>query len=138
MINAIQIALSGLNAASRKVDAAASNIANMTTSGALDPADGPAPCQAVTTAQSTVSGTDGEALGVESRVVPTNRPFVPAYDPDSPFANADGLIGAPDVNLAEEAVNLQIASTTYKANLKTIQVASDMQDALLDMFDRDA
>jgi len=136
MINAIQIALSGLMASSRKVEAGASNIANVSTAGALDPADGPAPYNALTTTQSTITGAEGQSLGVRADVVPTNRPFVPAYDPDSPFANADGLIGAPNVNLAEEIVNMQIASNTYKANVKTIQIASDMQDALLDMFDR--
>ncbi len=138
MINAIHIALSGLTAASRKVEASASNIANVSTAGALDPADGPAPYNALTTTQSTITGENGESSGVRADVVPTNRPFVPAYDPDSPFANADGLIGAPNVDLAEEIVNMQIASNTYKANVKTIQVASDMQDALLNMFDRKA
>jgi flagellar basal-body rod protein FlgC len=138
MINAIQIALSGLNAASRKADAAASNIANLTTSGALDPADGPAPYNAVTAVQTAITGQNGESLGVRSDVVPTNRPFVPAYDPDSPFANSDGLIGTPNVDLATEIVNLQLASTTYKANAKTIEVTAALQDELLSIFDRDA
>lgn len=137
MIKAIQIALSGLTAASRKADAAASNIANVTTSGAIDPADGPPPYQAVTTIQNTVTGADGTPLGVRSSTVPTGRPFVPAYDPGSPFANGDGLVGAPDVDLATEAVNLQLARTVYQANVKTIQTASDMQKEVLDMFDDD-
>lgn len=138
MINAIQIALSGLNAASRKVDTAAANIANVTTAGALDPADGPAPYQAQTTVQTSVTGDNGEPLGVRSDTVPTGRPFVTAYAPDSPFANSEGLIGAPDVDLATEIVNLQIGSAVYKANLKTIQVASEMQTEMLNMFDRRA
>ena len=138
MIKAIQIALSGLQAASSRVAASASNIANLSTSGALDPADGPPPYQAVTSVQSTVTDQSGESLGVRSSVIPTNRPSVAAYDPGSPFANTDGLIGVPNVDLAEEAVNLQIARTAYKANLKTIQTASEMQNELLNVFDRDA
>ncbi len=138
MIKAIQIALSGLNAASRKAETAAVNIANATTAGALDPADGPTPYQALTTAQTALHGENGKPAGVRSETVPTGRPFVPVYAPDSPFANAEGLIGAPDVDLATEMVNLQIGSTVYKANTKTMQVASDMQDAMLDMIDRDA
>ena len=138
MINTIQIALSGLTAASRKAEASASNIANMTTGGALAPQDGPAPYQALTTAQSGVTGENGEGLGVRSEIIPTTRPVVAAYAPDSPFANEQGLIGAPNVNLAEDIVNLQIASNSYKANAKTIAVASEMQDALLSMFDRKA
>ena len=136
MINAIQIALSGLSAASRRVEASASNIANLSTSGALNPADGPPPYQALTTEQSALTGPNGETSGVRSDIVSTNRPFIPAYDPDSPFADSKGLIGTPDVNLAEEAVNLQLASTTYKANLKTIEAVGQMENALLNIFDR--
>ena len=40
------------------------------------------------------------------------------------------------MNLAEEAVNLQLASTTYKANLKTIEAVGQMENALLNIFDR--
>lgn len=138
MINTIQIALSGMTAASRKVEASAANIANMTSGGALDPADGPAPYQAITTAQTSVTGSNGEGLGVRSEIIPANRPVVQAYAPDSPFANQDGLIGVSNVDAAEDIVNLQIASTSYKANAKTIAVASEMQDALLGMFDRKA
>jgi len=136
MINTIQIALSGMMAASRKVEASAANIANMTTGGALDPADGSAPYQAVTTAQTSITGANGEGLGVRSEIIPTNRPVVQAYAPDSPFANQDGLIGASNTDPVEDIVNLQIASNSYKANAKTINVASEMQDALLNMFDR--
>lgn len=138
MINTIQIALSGMNAASRQVEASASNIANMTTSGALDPADGPAPYTPVTVTQSAITTQNGDSAGVRAETIPSTRPFVPSYAPDSPFANADGLVGSPDVDLAEEAVNLQIASHSYKASAKTINVMSEMQDALLNMFDRKA
>lgn len=138
MIKAIQIALSGMNAASRRVEAAAVNVANATTTGALDPADGPAPYQAVTIVQTSLTGEDGGPLGVRSDTVPTGRPFVAVYDPDSPFANADGLIGAPDVDLAREIVTLLAGSAVYKANVETMQIASDMQVEMLDMIDRDA
>lgn len=138
MINAIYTALSGMHAAQNRVAASASNIANMTTNGALKPADGPAPYTPVTTTQSAVTSANGEPGGAQSHVVPTNRPFVPAYAPDSPFADQEGLIGTPNVDLAEEAVNLQIASHTYKANAQTIKIASEMQESLLGMFDRKA
>lgn len=136
MIKAIQIALTGLTGASKQAQASASNIANLTTTGTLDPADGPAPYTPVTVTQTAITDTAGNGQGVISDIVPSNRPPVPVYAPDSGAANADGLIGAPDIDLAGEIVNLQIANTTYKANAKTIQIASEMQDALLNMFDR--
>ncbi len=134
MINAIQIALSGLAAASKKVEAAASNIANMTTSGSLTDPD-KAPYGVLTTTQQAVTDQDGNVLGVRADIVPKNTPFIPAYDPDSPFANEDGLIGVPNVNLAGEAVNLNLAEITFKANLKVIEAASDLSEDLLRVFD---
>lgn len=138
MINAIQIALSGMRAATRQVEASASNIANMTTNGALDPADGPPPYQPVSVAQSAMTLENGESGGVRAEMILTGRPFTPSYAPDSPFANADGLVGTSSVDLAEEAVQLQIASHSYKANAKTVTIAGEMQDALLGIFDRKA
>jgi len=136
MINAIQIALSGLQAAGKRAEASASNIANMTTSGSLEPG-GPAPYSALTTTQTAVTDKNGNSLGVRAENAPSNRPFVPAYSPDSPFANSEGMIGVPNVDLAEEIVNLKLAETAYKASAKTITASSDMQDELLRVLDRD-
>jgi flagellar basal-body rod protein FlgC len=132
MINAIQIALSGLNAASQKASVAASNIANVDTTGSLtDPAH--APYTPVDTQQTT--GPDGT---VQSNLVARNPAFVPAYDPTSPFANSDGQVGVPNVDLATEAVNLDIAKITYAASAKVIKTESEMQDELLKMVDKTA
>jgi flagellar basal-body rod protein FlgC len=129
MLNAIQIALSGLMASSRKTETVASNIANMSTTGSLNDPDN-APYQAQTTQQTTTGA------GVRAKAVSKNPPFVPAYDPSSPFANADGLIGVPNVDLAEEAVNLTMAKIGFKANLKIIEAASEMSEELLKSFDK--
>ena len=130
MIGAISTALSGLMAASKKVEVGANNIANISTAGALDPVDGPAPYSTQITTQKT-----GEAGGVLASVAVKDPGFVPAYDPNSPFANEDGLIGVPNTDLAEEAVNLKLAETTYKANLATLKTAGEMSDELLRLFD---
>ena len=60
------------------------------------------------------------------------------YSPDSPFANSEGIIGVPNVDLAEEAVNLQIARTTYKANAAVIRVTEELSDELLRVLDKKA
>ena len=135
MINAIHIALSGLQAAGKRAEASASNIANMTTSGSLEPG-GKAPYGALTTVQTAVNDPSGNGAGITAENVPSNRPFVPAYSPGSPFANSDGLIGVPNVDLAEEIVNLKLAETAYKASAKTIRANADMQDDLLRALDR--
>lgn len=137
MINAINIALSGLLASQKKVAVSASNIANLTTNGSLEDKDN-APYNALTTVQEAVTDTDGNGVGVKSTTVPKNSPFVPAYDPGSPLANEQGLIGTPNVNLAEEAVNLSLAEHNFKANVKIIEAASEMSEELLRVFDDEA
>ncbi|MEM6780639.1 MAG: flagellar basal body rod C-terminal domain-containing protein [Pseudomonadota bacterium] len=136
MINAISTAISGLLASSKRVEASASNIANISTSGALDSSDGPAPYQAQTTLQQAVTDTNGNGLGVRANTVPKDPGFVEAFDPNSPFANEDGVIGVPNVNLAEEAVNLKLAELTYKANIKVLSVADELSDELIQSLNK--
>lgn len=137
MINVINTALSGLNAAAKKVDAAASNIANVSTTGSVEDG-GQAPYSALTTVQKTVVDGEGNGLGARTDIVPKDPGFVPAYAPDSPFANAEGIIGVPNVNLAEEAVNLKLAEISYKASLSVIKTADELSEELLHTVDRDA
>ncbi len=81
MVSAINIALTGLAAATKKVGEAATNIANMTT-------------------------------------------------PDYKNQNGD------EVELSEEAVNLMLAKTTFKANASVIKTATEMDDELLRILDK--
>ena len=137
MINAIQIALSGLTAASKKTEAAASNIANLGTAGSLTEPDN-SPYTPLEVQQSPIIDSDGNGAGVESEFVPRQPPFSPSYAPDSPFADDYGLIGAPNVDLAQEAVNLKLAELSFKANAKIIKAASEMQEELIKTFDTEA
>lgn len=130
MIGAISTALTGLFAASKRVEASASNIANVSSAGSLDPGDPIQPYQALTTVQ-----TSNESGGTSATNIPKKPGFVNAYAPDSPFANAAGEIGVPNVDLAEEAVNLKLAEISYKANISVLKTASAMSDELLNTFD---
>jgi len=133
MADPVSIALSGLNAASLRVGAAASNIANARTSGALATGDGPAaytPVDVVTTSQ----GDAGTNATLEDRTPATYT----AYDPNASYANADGLVAIPNVDEATEIVNLQQAALAYKANAAVIRVTDDMQHELLDRIDERA
>lgn len=129
MINTIGIALTGLNSASLRLNASASNIANAGTSGSLTDTEN-APYTPLD-AQSKALGTTG---GVATALTPRSPAYSPSYDPNSPFADENGLIGVPNVDLAEEIVNIKLAETSYKANLKTIDVAGELFDELIDSF----
>lgn len=134
MIGPINIALTGLSAASKQLAASASNIANLQTVGSLEDG-GQAPYAPLRTQQTALTAPGGQGQGVQAAIVPKTDPFVPAYAPGSPFANAQGLIGVPNTDLAEEAVNITLAKLQYKANLKTIETASELGRELLRIVD---
>lgn len=131
MTSAISTALSGLQAASKRAEASASNIANASSAGSLDPSSPDQPYRAETTVQT--ANADG---GVTATNVPKSPGIVNAYAPDSPFANSDGYVAAPDTDLTEDVVNLKLAQVSYKANIATIKTADEMNDALLNLFDK--
>jgi len=131
MTNAIGIALTGLNAASKRVEASASNIANATTAGSLTDLANP-PYTPVTVQ----SRAQGETGGVLSDIVPRNNPISTAYAPNSPFADENGLAGVPNVDYAEEIVNLKLAEISYKANINTITIQNELYDSLLNAVDK--
>lgn len=120
-------ALSGLQAATKRVAAAANNVANLNDVTSLSPKPGdPQQFQPLLTTQSSLPS--GGTIAQVHNVTPAS---VPSFQPDSPFANADGLVAVPNVDLATEMIDSLTASTSYKANIKVIEVAQQMQDALL-------
>ncbi len=129
MTNAITIGLSGLNAASSRLNASASNIANAYTVGSLESGE-QAP---YTPVESVQTARDGG--GVDARLVSRNNPIVSAYAPDSPFADEKGLVGVPNVDLVSDVVNLNLAKVAYKASLAVIETAQALDDELLNIFD---
>lgn len=131
MIDAINTAISGLLAQGQKAANSASNIANAQSTGRLD-GETPAPYKAIDTQFTTQEGG-----GVNAQSLPRQNAFTPSYAPNSPFANEDGYIGAPNVSLEEEIVNLKQAELAYKANIKTVQIANEMQEELLNSIDKD-
>jgi flagellar basal-body rod protein FlgC len=129
MSNAISNALSGMAAAAQRIAGVASNIANAGDLGPLAPAPGERPAyHPVDTVQVSVPGG-----GTEARGEPVSPATTPAYAPSSPVADKDGMVAAPNVDIAGQMIELISARDAYKANMKTIQVASEMQRRLLDV-----
>lgn len=127
-MNAIgSIARSGLNASMLRVEAAASNLANARSNGAIAGADGPAPYTPVEVQQSPIA-----TGGVAAQLASSTREPLLAYDPSAPYANADGFVAAPDIDVADEVVSLAQASYSFAANLAVIGAEYEMLDALLD------
>lgn len=130
MTDAIQSALSGLLAASARVNTHANNIANARTIGGLG-AGQPQPYAAqVPVSTTTDSG------GVITQSIDKTPAFTTAYAPNSPFADDSGQIGIPHVNIAEEIVGMKTAALAYKANIKTLETSLGLFQELGSVLDK--
>jgi flagellar basal-body rod protein FlgC len=127
MLSSISTALSGLAAATRRIDVAASNIANAQTAGALPGNPGSAPYVPMQVVQSETS----PGSGTTAYTAPVNPTYVAVYDPQSPDADAQGLVAMPNVDPTQEILQLATARQSFAANLKTVQAAISMTDQLL-------
>ena len=136
MDDAMAIAASGLAAASASLTAGASNIANMETTGAVPATSPMQPLPANSGVYQPVSATT-QALpggGVAAAISNTPPSYTLAYDPSAPFANLQGMVAAPNVDLAAQAVNQLSSALAFRANLAVFQVASKDFKTLLDIL----
>jgi flagellar basal-body rod protein FlgC len=113
MSSATDISAAGMQAASRWFSATATNIVALTSAPATPPAPKPA---------------DGSA----EAPAPGLPPFLLAYDSQAPYANMQGMVAAPDGDLATQMVHLHEAANSFRANLLAFKVSSRMIDNLLD------
>jgi flagellar basal-body rod protein FlgC len=133
MSAAFAIAESGMAAATRRLEVSAANVANMSTNGpmpdanASDPTRFPAAYVPLRVDQVDVAG------GTAARVTTVSPSYVPTYDPAAPYADKNGMVAAPNVDLANEAVQQITALYTFAANAKVMQVESQMMRVLLDI-----
>lgn len=140
----LSIAVSGLSAASLRLDVVASNVANVSTTGALPASGGSA--SAVATSQGIaptlpaayvplrVDQSSGATPGgTRATVSPVSPGFSAQYDPSASYANQDGLVAAPNVDLADEFVELATAKYSFIANAKVIQAYAETAESLLDI-----
>lgn len=146
-MSTLSIATSGLSAASLRLDVTASNIANALTTGPLPATSGSGASSAAGNSTNNsnfsayvplqvnqVDQTSGSTPGGTAAVVSTVSPsFVPQFDPTSPFANQDGLVAAPNVDLASQFIQLLTAKYDFAANAKVIQAYDNTQQSLLDI-----
>jgi len=137
MTDAVSIALSGLRAQQTRLAAGASNIANASTTGTVPAASPSAPASTAASSSTvykplSVNLTSLAAGGVRADVSADPKGYSLIYDPSSPYANSEGMIAAPNVDLTREIVNLLEIKTSYKANLAVLKTQDEMLGELLD------
>ena len=129
---ASSIAVSGLSAAALRLQVSAENIANVCSAGPLPGAPGGASFPGVYVPQSIdqVAMSDGSVGASVTAVSPAS---VPTSAPAAPFANSNGMVAMPNVDLTNEAVQQLTARISYAANLAVLKTDMQMTSALLNI-----
>jgi flagellar basal-body rod protein FlgC len=126
------IAVSGLSVASLRLQVAASNIANASSDGPLPGAPNP---ENFPPAHSTLRLNQVDSLGGGTSATVTNvsPSTIETYDPTAPYADGRGMVASPNVDLANELVQVLIARFSYAANAQVIRADAQMSAALFDL-----
>jgi len=129
------IALSGMSAAARRLEVSASNVANVTSTGALPNADGTVPAGAPQAyAPLVLAQTASAGGGTQTSVTTATPSTIALYDPQASFADNNGLVASPDVDLSQELVGQLLASYSFAANATVLKTDDGMTKALLDIM----
>jgi flagellar basal-body rod protein FlgC len=139
LMDAMEVAASGLAATRLRMNLTASNLANANTTRTAE--GGPyrrrdLVLQAVPIATSFAellrNRLSSQMRGVQvQEVVVDPRPPRTVYDPGHPDADRNGIVRLPNVNMVEEMVDMITASRSYEAGLSTLQTLSQMAERAL-------
>ncbi len=126
------IAVSGLNAASLRLQVSASNVAKAIS-------DGPLPGSPKATnfprayAPLRLEQTDAAGSGTSARVDTVSPSYVAAFDPAAPYADANGLVARPNVDLASELIQQLMGRFALTANAQVLRADAQMTARLIDI-----
>ena len=116
------VAGSALTAQSMRLNVVASNLANADS--ATSSAGEPYRARQVLFSAEPVAGA---AVGVRvKRVLEDDLPARVIYDPKHPLADDKGYVTYPNVNVAEEMVNMISASRSYQNNVEVMNTAKQL------------
>ncbi len=120
MTIASSIALSGMNVATLRLQVSASNVANSLSDGPLPGAANVAgyPSAYVPQRVDQVATGDG---GTSATVRTVSPSYVTAYDPNAPYADGNGLVAEPKVDLTSEIVQQMVARYSFAANAAVLR-----------------
>lgn len=126
MTSVINTALSGLQASQRRIEVAANNIANQNSTKTNvngESTNSPFTPQRVDLVSLSNAGVAAITSDVEN-------PTTQIADPTS----ASGLSEVPNVDVAQQLIEVKLASYDYKANIKAIQIQNNLEDSVLDIL----
>ena len=123
----VDIAISGLQAQGKQIEIISSNVANARTTNAGNGE----PYRRL----EAVFQTDDDMGGVKlDKILADTSEFLKVLDPGHPFADEQGYVSMPNVNLPVEMMNLTIATRIYQANTAVLKRYQQMVETTLELL----
>lgn len=124
LFDAMQASASGMTVMRTWLDATADNLSNMQS--AAEPGEAPFRSRLVL-AQANEDGLGSRVVSIRSR----DETPQPKFDPGHPFADENGMVNFPGVDMGVEMTNMVVAQRAYQANITALQTARDAYQAAL-------
>lgn len=134
IFNGLQINASGLSLERMKLDVASTNIANVNTTRTA--AGGPYKKKTVEFSENLrqAQGTNKiTSAGVKVTNIAEDNTTKLTYDPTNPDADANGYVEMPNVNMADEMVDMIQAMRTYEANVSSTEANKNILKKALEI-----
>ncbi len=134
IFDSFAISASGMSAEKLRLDIISNNLANINTAGKTDGTIQPYRRQVPLFAQqlrqainarSNTYGFNGAGVKVTGIVHDPNPPRT-VYDPDHPYADENGYVAYPNINVLNEMVDMITATRAYEANVTAFNAAKSM------------
>ncbi len=127
MFSPVDIAISGLQAQGKQMEVISSNVANARTT---DAGKGE-PYRRLEAAFKS----DGDMGGVRlDKILADMSDFLTVLDPGNPYADEQGYVAMPNVNLPVEMLNLNVATRAYRANVAILKRYQQMVETTLELL----
>ena len=134
IFNGLQINASGLSLERMKLDVASTNIANVNTTRTAE--GGPYKKETVEFSENLrqAQGTNKiTSAGVKVTNIAEDNTTKLTYDPTNPDADANGYVEMPNVNMADEMVDMIQAMRTYEANVSSTEANKNILKKALEI-----
>ncbi|WP_370978944.1 flagellar basal body rod protein FlgC [Agaribacterium sp. ZY112] len=137
LTNIFDVAGSGMNAQSVRLNTTASNIANAesASSSTGDVYRGRHPVfqtQMLNEMNGGINSPQGQSVGVEvTGIIESDAPLQRRYEPDHPLSDEEGYVFYPNVNVVEEMTNMISASRAFQINVEMMNSAKQMVQRVL-------
>lgn len=130
------VAGSGMNAQSTRLNTTASNIANAEAAGSStdEVYRGRHPVFSTMMLNEMqgfgIGGEESAAVKVDG-IIESDAPLQPRYEPEHPKADENGYVYYPNVNVVEEMTNMISASRSFQMNVEVMNSAKQMVQRVL-------